>query len=136
MGIEFSWDEEDSSLLVMRYQKPWTWQDFDAAAVQLEWLLGQKTENIYLVIDVRQAGYPPKGAIKRFKSVTDRDMPQIGGVIFIAPYAIATLINLMSETLSSIYRQKYHEKHFHMVNTPEQARALVTSLRASVSPQK
>lgn len=126
MGIQLEWDEKVPNMVIMRYQKPWTWDDFNAVTAQLEALSHQRTDSFYLAIDVREAGYPPKGAFNHFKRVTDMNMPQLAGVMFIAPQAISIFVNLMNNTLASIYGDNYKQPQFQFFKSLQDARWLVT----------
>lgn len=136
MGITLNWDDPEHTILVFHYAKPWTWDEFEGVAKQLVTLLDEVKHDVYLVFDLRQAGYPPEGAMARFKQVTDLDHPNVANLIYVAPQPIAMFIGVINKTMSVIHRDNYKQPDFVFAPTLEQAREKIAEFAARSSRTK
>lgn len=124
MGITVGWGETDQKFLLVTFEKPWDWNDFQAAVKQTVVLAGSISHKTDLVLDIRSAGFPPEGALRRFRNVSEIEHPNIDRVIYIAPRLLAQFVKSLSTLMATAFFG-HRAPEFVFVSTFEEARALV-----------
>lgn len=124
MGVTTVWGDSDQSFMLVTFEKPWTWDDFQAAVDQMRVLLNESSHKLTLLLDIRSAGFPPQGAVRRFKEVGETNHPNIEQIVYIAPRVLAHFIRSINSVLSAAF-QGYIPPNFVFVPTLEEAHALM-----------
>lgn len=124
MGITVAWGNADQTYLLIVFEKPWNWDDFQGAVDRMNILFKDITHKADLLIDIRNAGFPPEGAVRRFKSVGEQQQPNVDQVIYIAPRVLAHFIQSINQVISAVFFN-YKAPNFVFVSTLEEAYILV-----------
>lgn len=125
MGITLDWDNEQQTIILIEYERPWNWDDFDQTAHALINTMGQVDHKVHIVFDISHAGMPPGGAMTRFKRVMEIEHPNRGRLIFISTPALTTFIRLVRHALNKIDPGDDDAPPFEFVQTLAEARALL-----------
>jgi len=125
MRVIVSWDTEEQEAIRITYERNWKWEDFDAAIVQMMALLDSAQGKVDVIIDIRNAGYPPPGAAARFKRVAEIDHPNAGHIIFVAPNMLVQFVKGILSLLSKIHWAGLDRTQFVFVGSLEQARMMI-----------
>jgi hypothetical protein len=62
MGITIAWGNEQHTYLVVKYEVPWTWADYDSATDQIVEMLRTEGHPVDVILDTSAAPYPPSPA--------------------------------------------------------------------------
>jgi hypothetical protein len=124
MSVNVTWGDPDQSFLVVTFEKPWNWEEFQAGVKQTHVLVKEATHKVHLLLDIRNAGFPPNGAVRRFQDVGDVNDPHIDLVIYIAPRVLAHFVRSINSVLSAAVGN-YSPPNFVFVQTLEEAYALM-----------
>ena len=123
--ITVSWDNAEKRLLCTTFQKPWTWQEWDAAAKIISEKLAAVDHKIYMVQDVRLAGFPPSGGVWRFRQIANSMDENVERIIFIG---MASFVQNLLETLHKLSFGHMQKGRFIFAADIDEARALLPSL--------
>jgi hypothetical protein len=93
MPITVEWDNPEQSSLLIVFQRPWTWKDFDASVERMLNLFNSTSHQVDVIFDIRDGGFPPPDAITHFKKVAEIEHPNGGLLVFIAPKILVQFIN-------------------------------------------
>ena len=63
MPVTPKWNDDRKTTIVVTYQNPWTWAEFQAAAVATNGLMNSVDYNIVLIQDTSHSGMLPPGNI-------------------------------------------------------------------------
>ena len=132
MGVTTVWGDSDQSFMLVTFEKPWNWDEFQAAVDQMHKMVTDITHTTHLLLDIRNAGFPPQGAVRRFQDVGDMHDANVDLVIYIAPRVLAHFIRSINSVLSAAF-QGYIPPNFVFVQTLEEAHALMVK-KAEKSP--
>jgi hypothetical protein len=80
MPITVSWDNEEKTIVRQTYIGKWTWDEFYAAGEEFAVLAGTVTHTVHLLIDMRQAGPLPGGALSHIGAM-NRLPPNMGRIV-------------------------------------------------------
>ncbi len=128
MGINICWEDEDKSIILMTYERPWTWNDFYAAYAEMDVMLQDVTSAVYIVIDIRKGGFPPSGASYHFKRVTQNRHPHVMKVVFVGlPLVIRSFLSVVSTAYRG--KEKFETSLFMFAGTVEEAKAVLARQR-------
>jgi len=128
MGITIDWEGTDNKIIRITYQKPWDWDDFDAVFYSMIIMLDSASQTVDLVFDIRNGGFPPPGAVTRFKRVGEINHPNGGMIIFIGgSSAVMNFVNLFIK----VYGRAFRPPNFIFVASPEEAHRLIYEQRSS-----
>lgn len=125
MGITLNWDNAQQTIILIQYERPWSWDDFDQTAHDLINMMGQVDHTIHIIFDISHAGMPPGGAMTRFKRVLDIKHVNRGRLIFISTPALTTFIRLVRHALNKIDPENDDAPPFEFVQTLPEARTLL-----------
>ena len=123
--ITVTWDDADKRLLCTTFQKPWTWEEWDSASKVISAQLATVNHQVYMVQDIRTAGFPPNGGVWRFRQITSSMDTKVERVIFIG---MAGFIQNLIETLQRISFGYVSKDRFTFVSNIDEARALLLRL--------
>jgi hypothetical protein len=103
MPVTVEWDNEQQDTVRIAYQRPWTWKEFDAAVEQMLKLFSSVTHKVDIIFDIRNGGFPPPDAMRRFKEVAEIDHPNGGHLIFVAPRMMAQFVKTVVQVLNRAF---------------------------------
>ena len=125
MGITLNWDNEQQTIILIEYERPWNWDDFDQTAHELINMMGQVDHTVHIIFDISHAGMPPGGAMTRFKRVMQIEHPNRGQLVFISTPALTTFIRLVRHALNKIDPGDDDTPPFEFVQTLAEARTSI-----------
>jgi len=128
MKISVEWDTEEKKAIKITYQRHWTWDDFNAAYVQMLELLDSIDSRVDIIFDIRKSGFPPNGASSNFKRVAETNHPNAGRIIFVAPTMLIFFIKNILGIPTNVYWGTFTPPPFLFVATPEDARFIVAQM--------
>jgi hypothetical protein len=135
MGINVAWDTEEQKTICLVFDKPWTWDDFENANRDMMALLGSVNYKVDIIFDISRAGFPPSGALQRFKKVAQnhhantRHLVYIGGKDFVMNFLKLMVV---------IYGKAFQPPNFTFTNSLAEAREVLrqkTDPAAEVEPR-
>lgn len=126
MSIQVTWHNDYQTAISVVYQRPWDWDQFDAAGAQVFTLLDSVQHPVDLVFDVRQAGVPPHGAFERFRNALQGDHANTRQVIFVGEQFFITHF---LDTLSKIYGRFSPASRLRFVDSWQEAELLIAQGR-------
>lgn len=126
MGIKLEWESEERRIIVATFTSPWTLTELDSAIPRMSEMLNEATQKVDIIFDIRHAGFPPQGALGRFKKAADTDHPNGGKLVYVAPMFLAGFIRTMVEILSRFYGSSFTPPAFEFVSTLEEAHTLLS----------
>ncbi len=129
MGINITWDNPQQTVILVQYQRPWDWSQFSAALGELKNLLDSVHHTVDIIFDIRDAGFPPQGAVQRFKQASELNHPNGGLLIYVAPNLLAQFVKSIVRIIEAAFGR--FEADFLFVSTPEQARDMIAQRRGT-----
>jgi hypothetical protein len=103
LSIQTTWKNPQKTCIQIKFEKPWTWTEFEQARQVMIHMLDDISHPVTLIIDVRNAGFPPPNAIKPFKQVAEINHPDVRQIIFVAPRIIARFIESIMRLLTATF---------------------------------
>ena len=103
MPVIVQWDNEEQTAVLINYQRPWTWSEFNVAIEQMLVLFNSVSHKVDVIFDIRNGGFPPPDAMKRFKEVAEISHPNGGQLVFIAPNMMAQFIKGLVQILTRAF---------------------------------
>lgn len=97
MTVTVQWDDVAHNTLCLTYQRPWTWDEFQQAYLEVDALFKSTTDTVDLIIDIRNAGFPPPDAVPRFRRILQNQHPNRGIVAFVGvPYLVLSFVKIIN----------------------------------------
>ncbi|MCC7447516.1 MAG: hypothetical protein IT324_08880 [Anaerolineae bacterium] len=118
MGIAITWDDPQQSVLLITYDRFWTWVEFDNAVKDVFARIEQTDHTIHLIFDVTKSPFPPDGAMWRFKRVASVKHSHTGQIIFVGG-------NLFIQSMANAILRLVKKHDFIFVRSLDDARKLV-----------
>jgi hypothetical protein len=103
MPISIEWDNPQQTAVVITYQRPWTWKEFDAAIEQLVARFDSVQHQVDVIFDIRNGGFPPPDAMKRFKAAAEIEHPNGGQLVYVAPSLLAQFVKSLVQVLERAF---------------------------------
>jgi hypothetical protein len=135
MGIKVAWDTEEQTAICLVFDKPWTWDDFEDANRQMLTLLNSVQHKVDIIFDISNAGFPPSGALQRFKKVAQNHHPNTRLLVYVGGKEF--VMNFL-KLMVVIYGKAFQPPAFNFAGTLTEARELIrqkTALAAEVKPR-
>ncbi len=131
MPVIVQWDNEDQTAVLINYQRPWTWSEFNVAIEQMLVLFNSVSHKVDVIFDIRNGGFPPPDAMKRFKEVAEISHPNGGQLVFIAPNMMAQFIKGLVQILTRAFWAfgTFEGPNFVFTKSIEEARAFLIDQR-------
>jgi hypothetical protein len=126
MSIQAAWDNDSKTIVSLTYHQPWNWEELEVATVQINALLDSVNCPVDVIIDVREGGQPPSGALDRFRKALRNDHPNIRHVIFVGNKDVVTGF---LEIIFRVYGRLSPTSRLRFVNSIEEARTLAAQER-------
>ncbi len=125
--IVYKWANDEKTVLLCTYAQPdWTWDDFHQAfKTQNEMLDGVSHPTVHIMVDVRKSQLMPKGGslLSGMRKLSVQKHPRQGHTVIVgAKGVVAAMSNLMTRLMGE------HRQELHMVDTMEEADALLTHI--------
>jgi hypothetical protein len=134
MSIIVEWDNEQQTILCLRYEARWNWDDFNLAAKQMTLMLDAVSHPVDLVFDVRSGAFPPPGAMSRFRSIMDNPHPGVRHLVFVAPSLVCSFVQGLIRLMSSLYGSSFTPPNFEFATSMEEARRLLLDKLSLLTP--
>src|SRR5688572_8711538 len=84
MGVSINWGNDAHSYLVVKYEVPWSWVEYDAATDQIVEMLRAEGHPVDVILDASAAPYPPSpAAMQHFQHAWERLSPLMSYVIVV-----------------------------------------------------
>jgi hypothetical protein len=126
MSIEVDWNSAAQTAVVVTYERPWNWSEFEAATTRVDTLIASVAHTVDIILDIRHAGFPPAGAVAKFREVTTIRHENSGKVIMVGlPMMIKGILDIMQV----IYRGQYTAPDFIFALSIEHAHQIVADSR-------
>jgi hypothetical protein len=122
MGIKVAWDTEEQKAICLVFDKPWTWDDFENANNEMTALLNSVQYKVDIIFDISRAGFPPSGALQRFKKVAQnyhqntRHLVYVGGKEFVMNFLKLMVV---------IYGKAFQPPNFTFTSSVAEAREVI-----------
>jgi hypothetical protein len=131
MSISVEWDNAEQTTILFTYQRPWNWNEFDAAVEQSLAYLDMVQHPVDVIFDLRSGGFPPKDAVWRFKTAAEITHPNIGKYVYVAPSILVIFVKNVIEILNRAYGGfgNFQVPPITFVKTPEEGRAFLDEAR-------
>jgi hypothetical protein len=133
MTITLKWDNPEETILIIQYEKPWTWAEFSRAYEDMFTYLNSVKHPVDMVFDIRNGGFPPPGAITRFRQVGQTEHPNGRRLVFVAPKLLSQFVNSTLDILKIAYLGAFQSPKFLFVTSLEEARILLSEQKAQKS---
>src|SRR5262245_38696735 len=133
--ITYEWANDDKTVMLCAYTQPdWAWDDFhEAFKVQSEMLDSVSHTQVHILVDVRNSQLMPKGGtlLSGVKKLDGQKHPRQGHTVVVgAKGIVAAMSNMASKLLGE------HRQEFHLVDTMEEANALLTRIMEKTQQTK
>lgn len=127
MPISVQWDNPEQSIVMIVFERPWTWKEFDSAVEQMLAFFNSVHHKVDVIFDIRNGGFPPPDAITHFKRVAEIQHPNGGLLIYVAPNVLVQFINgiLRVMRLTFAGSGNFETPKFIFTKSPEEAHAYV-----------
>jgi hypothetical protein len=129
MAVTVGWDNDEMTVLVIRFQRPWDWSEFNRAVEELSRLLASVEHKVDIIFDIREAGFPPEGAVNRFRKAAEIRHSNVNLLIYIAPPVLAQFVRGIVTIIRAVFGA--FEREFIFVTTIEAAHDAIASARAT-----
>jgi hypothetical protein len=131
MPISVQWDNDDKIAVVINYQRPWTWTEFNAAVEQMTVLFNSVSHKVDVIFDIRNGGFPPPDAMKRFKQAAEISHPNGGLLVFVAPNMMAQFVKGLVQILTRAFWAfgTFEGPNFIFTKSMDEARAYLIDQR-------
>jgi hypothetical protein len=83
MAVTVNWKDEHKSALVLTFNAPWTWDDFERVDADIEHAFHSVTHTVDLVIDLHNAGPLPDDIFYRMRDAYADATDNIGQYVFL-----------------------------------------------------
>jgi hypothetical protein len=85
MGITTSWGNEAHTYIVVKYEVPWTWEQYDTSTDEIvEMMQGAARKPVDVILDASAAPYPPSpAAMQHFQRAWEKLAPTMGMVVVV-----------------------------------------------------
>ncbi len=73
MAVEFHWEDDEHTILHLRFGGSWTWEEFYPIHQEVEALARERPYTVYTLIDLRDSqGNVPPNALTHLKNIASR----------------------------------------------------------------
>lgn len=124
MPITASWNNEEKTIILITFEHPWIWHEFEAAYEQMDAMFKSVSHKTSLILNISNAGFPPPSAIEHFRRVSENRHANLDKIIVVG---IPTFFRTMLNILRSVYQGRYTEPSFLFSPTLEKAYELLTN---------
>ncbi len=131
MPITVQWDNPEQTALMILFQRPWTWREFDAAIEHMLNFFNTVNHRVDVLFDIRDGGFPPPDAIKHFKRAAEIEHPNGGLLVYIAPNVLVQFINSILKIMTMAFSGSgaFEAPKFIFTKSPEEARSYLLTHR-------
>ncbi len=119
MTVDVKWDNPEETCILITFDRPWTWAEFDTANGQMNKLFRSVTHRVDLILDITNGGLPPSNAMQRFKQVSENQHVNLGRIVVVG---LPGFFRGMLNVIKSVYRGRYEAPDFTFVSTLDKAR--------------
>jgi hypothetical protein len=120
MAISIHWGNEKHSYLVVKYEIPWSWDEYDAATDKVVGMLRDEGRQLEVILDASASPYPPSpAAMQHFQRAWERLSPLMSYVIVVGA---GGFFRQVGNTFSRLFIGK---DMLRFVDTSEEAQRIV-----------
>ncbi len=124
MPIQVVRDDEQTFRMI--YQGDWTWDEFYLSNDEASRILDESTIILDQIVDLRESGSIPKGALPHLTKIKYMDHPQLGLTVLVgANFFIQVMVKMMKSIKPDM------GEALHLESSMEDARAYLASHRTS-----
>ena len=122
MTVTATWENEQHTCVIISFDRPWTWGEFDEAYAEMDKLFKSVPNKVDLILDITNGGLPPGNAMQHFKQVSENQHANLGKIIVVGlPGYFRGILNI----LRSVYRGRYEAPGYYFVASREKAREML-----------
>jgi hypothetical protein len=122
MSITTTWENQEHTIILMHYQNPWTWSEFEAAQAEQLRLINSVAHPVDVIMDISTGGNVPPNALSRFREASKNRPANQRGMVFVgAKLFDKTMVNTVQKTISTQFREVAIE----FVDTLDEAKAFL-----------
>jgi hypothetical protein len=130
MGINVNWDNEEHTIIGLAFDKPWTWDDFENANKNMMEMLNSVQHKVDIIFDISRAGFPPSGALQRFRKVSQNYHPNTRHLVYVGGKEF--VMNFL-KLMVVIYGKAFQPPNFNFTSSIAEAREFI---RQKTTPVK
>ncbi len=128
MGVNISWDNGEKTALRYDFKGRWTWEEFDAAALEAFAMTGSVTHTVDSISNFEIGATLPPNALFQFRRAMSKAPPNRGITVIVGG---SLFIKTMVTTFSRLNKQL--GERLQIADSLEQARALLAARRPKSS---
>ena len=124
MSIEVGWGTPEQTVIHMRFQRGWTWDDVRVAVQQVDDWLVSTPHTVHMLLDIREAGGLPRDfsgvigeLLKQGEARPNEGRRAVVGANF--------MLRTVFASVQSLYSRQLKDRAFQFADTPEQAHKLL-----------
>jgi hypothetical protein len=118
MPVDIRWENEAQTVICVSYSRPWTWTEYHHALDTMDKWMRRSDKRVHLIIDVRDAGLPPSGAMPHFRRAAQMQHVNRGQFLVVGNSAlIRTFVNMSKQ----VYGRLFTTPDFTFVTSMEEA---------------
>jgi hypothetical protein len=122
MAVTAGWDNPQQTRIIVTFNRPWTWAEFDTAYAQMDKLFRSVPSKVDLVLDISDGGLPPGNAMQNFKRVSENQHRNLGKIVVVGlPGFFRGILNI----IKNVYRGRYESPNYYFAPTLEKARDML-----------
>ena len=126
MPVTAQWEDDEKTIIHLRFEGQWTWDEFHAAfAVYIKWL-DESTHIVDFIVDMLQSSGLPSGALQQVKRLADMNHPNSGLSIYVG---MRGFLQALGQAFIRIYPRSAEKYKFEFASTIEEARAKISKRR-------
>ena len=96
MGVSFKWDNPEKTALVLEFNAPWQWREYEILSHEIQRAFDSVEHQVDLIIDLRNAGGIPKSIMYELRDAYASLVDRIEQVFFNAVGASANQLDFSS----------------------------------------
>ena len=124
MPIAVTWNSPEKNIILITFDRPWTWEDFDGAFVQMNDMFKSISHNTSVILNISKGGFPPPNAVQHFRRVSENQHSNLDKIVVVG---IPTFFRAMLTLLRSVYQGRYEEPTFLFAPTLEATHQLIAN---------
>lgn len=83
MGVSFKWDNPEKTALVLEFNAPWQWREYEILSHEIQRAFDSVEHKVDLIIDLRNAGDIPKSIMYELRDAYAGGMSNLDQYIFV-----------------------------------------------------
>jgi hypothetical protein len=121
MNVTVSWDNQEKTVVLMRFVQHWTLAELDIAQAEIHKLM----HPVDVLIDVSKNGIPPANSLGRFRELSKTKLVNQRFVVLIGANMFA---QTMVQSIQRVTRSFVKDNEVHFASTREEAYTILNRL--------